>query len=103
MSYIDFNDASVPIGKRKQAYVKYAVSKGTTLIAAQRQANKKFGYTSTSNRNKECAICRERVKLWDNGYCEHCIRKHSLVSPRLDAHYEKLRLLAESEQTNDQL
>ena len=91
MKYVDFNDASLSIGKRKQAYVKYAVSKGTSLIVAQRQANRKFGYTTTSNRQKECVMCRERVKLWDNGYCEHCILKHSLVSPRLDKHYEMLR------------
>lgn len=44
MAYINFNDESQPIGKRKQAYVKWAVSKGTSLIDAQRQANKKFGF-----------------------------------------------------------
>jgi hypothetical protein len=44
MTYINFNDDKLPIGKRKQAYVKWAVSKGTDLIDAQRQANKKFGF-----------------------------------------------------------
>ncbi len=41
---MDFNDKSIPIGKRKQAYVKWAVSKGTDIIKAKRQANKKFGF-----------------------------------------------------------
>jgi len=44
MKYIDFNDKSLPIGKRKQAYIKFAVSKGTDIIIAKRQANKKFGF-----------------------------------------------------------
>ena len=42
MKYIDFNDESLPIGKRKQAYIKFAVSKGTDIVSAKRQANKKF-------------------------------------------------------------
>lgn len=42
--YVNFNDESLPIGKRKQAYVKWAVSQGTKLDAAKRQANKKFGF-----------------------------------------------------------
>lgn len=44
MKYIDFNDESISIGKRKQAYVKWAVSKGTNIFSAKRQANKKFGF-----------------------------------------------------------
>ena len=44
MKYIDFNDESIPIGKRKQAYVKWVVSKGTDIFSAKRQANKKFGF-----------------------------------------------------------
>jgi hypothetical protein len=44
MKYIDFNDSSLPIGKRKQAYIKFAVSKGTDILIAKRQANKKFGF-----------------------------------------------------------
>ena len=44
MKYIDFNDESLPIGKRKQAYIKFAVSKGTDIVSAKRQANKKFGF-----------------------------------------------------------
>lgn len=47
MEYINFNDPKVPIGKRKQAYVKYAVSRGTSLEEAKRQANKKFGFERT--------------------------------------------------------
>lgn len=42
MEYINFNDEKLPIDKRKEAYIKWAVSKGTKLIEAQRQANKKF-------------------------------------------------------------
>jgi hypothetical protein len=44
MKYIDFNDESLPIGKRKQAYIKWVVSKGTDIVSAKRQANKKFGF-----------------------------------------------------------
>ena len=44
MKYIDFNDPKIPIGKRKQAYVKYAISKGTSRANACRQANSKFGF-----------------------------------------------------------
>ena len=44
MEYINFNDEKIPLGKRKQAYVKYAMSKGTPEIEAKRQANKKFGF-----------------------------------------------------------
>jgi hypothetical protein len=44
MKYVNFNDKSLPIGKRKQAYVKWAVSQGTELKDAQRQANRKFGF-----------------------------------------------------------
>jgi len=42
--FINFNDESLPIGKRKQAYVKWAVSKGTDLDDAKKQANRKFGF-----------------------------------------------------------
>lgn len=42
--YIDFNDKSIPIGKRKQAFVRWAISQGTDEIKAKRIANKKFGF-----------------------------------------------------------
>lgn len=35
MKYINFNDETIPIGKRKQAYVKWAVSKGTDIDSSQ--------------------------------------------------------------------
>ena len=44
MEYIDFNDKTIPIGKRKQAFVKWAVSKGTELAKAKKIANNKFGF-----------------------------------------------------------
>ncbi len=44
MKYINFNNDKLPIGKRKQAYVKWVVSQGTDIIEAKRQANKKFGF-----------------------------------------------------------
>jgi hypothetical protein len=44
MNYVNFNDESLPIGIRKQAYVKWAVAKGTHINIAKRQANKKFGF-----------------------------------------------------------
>lgn len=49
MAFIDFNDETIPIGKRKVAYVKYAMRNGTSEIAARRQANKKFGFEVKDN------------------------------------------------------
>ena len=92
MKFIDFNDTSIPTGKRKQAYVKYAVSKGTSLLEAQRQANKKFGYTRTSNVHKRCLYCGNQVKLYDHQSCEYCILEHRLTSPLLDSELERRRL-----------
>ena len=48
--FIDFNDDSIPIGVRKVAYVKYAMSKGTSEINAKKQANKKFGFDTVGKR-----------------------------------------------------
>jgi hypothetical protein len=48
MKYINFNDDKLPIGKRKQAYVKWATSQGTDIVSAKRQANKKFGFEKKS-------------------------------------------------------
>jgi hypothetical protein len=44
MKYVDFNDSNLPIGKRKVAYVKWAISKGTDRLSAMSQANRKFGF-----------------------------------------------------------
>ena len=44
MEKVDFNDPRIPIGKRKQAYVRYAIANGTPKIKALRQANEKFGF-----------------------------------------------------------
>ena len=57
--FINFNDEKVPIGKRKQAYIKWAVSKGTDLEVAKKQANKKFGFEQKPG---ILAV----VKDWDN-------------------------------------
>ena len=43
-TFINFNDESIPIGKRKQAYARWAISKGTPEIQAKRQANDKFEF-----------------------------------------------------------
>jgi hypothetical protein len=45
--FINWNDTSIPIGVRKVSYVKWAVSKGTSLIKAKTQANKKFGFADS--------------------------------------------------------
>ena len=42
--FIDFNDESIPVGKRKVAYVKWAMSKGTPEKLARTWANRKFGW-----------------------------------------------------------
>ena len=44
MKFVDFNDERIPIGKRKVAYVKYAMAHGTSEKAARMQANRKFGF-----------------------------------------------------------
>ena len=44
MGFIDFNDERIPIGKRKVAYVKYAMAHGTSEKSARAQANRKFGF-----------------------------------------------------------
>ncbi len=63
--FVDFNDTSVPIGKRKQAYVRYVVSKGTDLDKARIQASRKFGGKSQSYFNKtvKCPICQKEYKV----------------------------------------
>ena len=45
MKFMNFNDTSIPIGKRKQAYVAWAIKNGTPAIEAKRQANEKFGFS----------------------------------------------------------
>lgn len=68
MKYIDFNDESIPVGKRKVAFVKWAMSKGTEKIEAQRIANKKFGKTP---RMITCIVCN--TKFDDSYYkCPNC-------------------------------
>lgn len=43
--YIDFNDESIPLGKRKQAYIRWAVyKKGKSMDEAKILANRKFGF-----------------------------------------------------------
>ena len=49
MAFIDFNDETIPVGKRKVAYVKYAMRNGTSEMIARRQANKKFGFEIKEN------------------------------------------------------
>jgi len=49
MKYINFNNDKLPIGKRKQAYVKWVVSQGTDIIEAKRQANKSLDLKKSRN------------------------------------------------------
>jgi hypothetical protein len=45
-SFVSFNDASVPVGKRKVLYVKWLMSKqGKSLSEAKLAAYRKFGNT----------------------------------------------------------
>ena len=48
MKFVDFNDPSIPLGKRKVAYVKYAVSHGTPLETAKLQCARKFRVRDTA-------------------------------------------------------
>ena len=67
MEFIDFNNTSIPIGQRKVAYVKWAVSKGTDLIKAKKQANKKFG------KQIHCLSCGKVFDLEKNPTrCPNC-------------------------------
>ena len=71
MEYIDFNDEKIPIGKRKMAYVKWAMSKGTTEKKARMQANKKFGFERKGKvlvymHDADCMDCASmRSVPWD--------------------------------------
>ena len=53
--YIDWNDESVPIGKRKVAFVKWLMQKRkVSMVQAKSMANSKFGKclsNSSSNRS----------------------------------------------------
>lgn len=44
MKFVDFNDERIPIGRRKVAYVKWAMMQGTPEKKAREWANKKFGF-----------------------------------------------------------
>lgn len=44
MAYIDFNDSSIPLGKRKQAFVKWLMQRqGLSLREARIACSRKFG------------------------------------------------------------
>lgn len=45
MAYVDFNDTTIPAYKRKAAFLRWALSKGTPEQYAINIANKKFGRT----------------------------------------------------------
>ena len=70
MKYVDFNNKSIPVGKRKVAYVKFAMSKGMEKIKAQRIANKEFGF------ELKCFNCGQRFIYFVGGYsvskCPEC-------------------------------
>jgi hypothetical protein len=78
--FVDFNDEKLPIGKRKQAYVKWAVNKGTSIESAKRQANKKFGFEMKeglfaivrdwSGRMQQRSFCESQI------FDEYDIRKY---------------------------
>ena len=53
MEYINWNDTSIPLGKRKVAYVKWAMSRGTPERTAKIQANKKFGFSESVTMDKD--------------------------------------------------
>lgn len=63
--YIDFNDEKLSLGKRKVAFVKWAMMKGTEKIKAQKIANKKFGWET------RCAGCGKMVNV-KILYCPNC-------------------------------
>ena len=47
MAFVDFDDPGVPLGKRKQAFVKWLMQRhGHTLSEARIAAHRKFGYSN---------------------------------------------------------
>ena len=46
--FVDFNDPGIPLGKRKVAYVRYAMMHGTPLETAKLQAARKFKVRETT-------------------------------------------------------
>jgi len=41
---VNWDDERIPLGKRKNTYIRYLLSQGIPLINAQKSANKKFGF-----------------------------------------------------------
>jgi predicted RNA-binding Zn-ribbon protein involved in translation (DUF1610 family) len=69
MDFINWNDEKISLGKRKVAFVKWAMKQGTPKINAQRIANKKFGWEF------RCPSCGKKSILKDSNtrfICPHC-------------------------------
>lgn len=95
MEFINFNDEKLPIGKRKQAYIKWAVSKGTDLITAKRQANKKFGF---EQKYGLCVLYKDYGRMSQNSF------RHSSIFDGFDVRkYTKLNSLDITEKTDNEI
>lgn len=85
MKFVDFNDERIPIGKRKVAYVKYAMAHGTTEKAARMQANRKFGFERKGKYlvllgNAHCMdLPSFRNYTWEQASCIDCRKAESVI------------------------
>ena len=78
--FINSNDDSIPIEKRKKAYIEWAVKKGTAYTRAKRQAEKKF--------EDDCPVCGRKESDCDDErwFCNYCGEERCAGTVYLDRH-----------------
>lgn len=85
MKFVDFNDDRIPIGKRKVAYVKWAMMKGTPEKKAKELANKKFGWERHGKYLVFIYNCEDlrlpsmRGLTWEDASCIDCQKAESVI------------------------
>lgn len=82
---VDWNNDKIPLGKRKQAYVRYLISKGIDIEIAKRSANKKFGF---ERKGKYLVLLGNADFMdkpsnwgftWEQAACIDCKRAESVI------------------------
>lgn len=82
---VNWDDERIPLGKRKNIYIRYLLSKGWELINAQKAANKKFGF---ERKGKYLVLLgnadyMDRPSMWnytwEKASCIDCKRAESVV------------------------
>lgn len=82
---VNWDDERIPVGKRKNTYIRYLLSQGWELINAQKAANKKFGF---ERKGKYLVLLgnadyMDRPSMWnytwEEASCIDCKRAESVV------------------------